>query len=101
LVFEVDAMLKKLNLFFLTVLFSLSVSAQNGDERFPLKPKVEINPPYCEFNIIELEKLEKTLKSDDLLMVVSHLGKVERASMSQRRLFNVVEQAFGKFSSCY
>lgn len=62
--------------------------AQDLDDRFPLKPGREIKQPYCEFNIPELEKIAAKIGSDKYLIIVSHLEKTERKSISSRRLYN-------------
>lgn len=72
----------------LCCVFSLPILAQTQDEQFSLKPKIEINPPYCEFNILELEGLAREIKSNEFLIIISHLGVGERKEMGFRRLYN-------------
>lgn len=70
--------------------------AQADDEMFA--PVVAITKPYCEFNIIEMKNLGDKLKAVDFLIIVSHLGKSEKSSYTQRRLFNAKTYFAGEYS---
>ena len=68
--------------------FSSVIFAQEENVVFSLKPKDEVKKPSCELNSMFLTILSQQTDSNDLLIIVSHLGKTERAIYGQRRLAN-------------
>lgn len=73
----------------LTVFFCFQITIAQGQDRyFPLTPKVVIEKSNCELNSRELDILNQSTKQDELIIIVSYLGKNENNSFGQRRLHN-------------
>jgi hypothetical protein len=81
-------MLRILIICFVFFIFCQLTPGQKGDNPFPLKPVLQIKPPYCEFNVRRMQDLSDVVGSKNLLIVVSHLGKGEKAALGVRRLYN-------------
>lgn len=72
-------------------MFYCGVTLVRGqNETFIIKPKVEVKFDSCQENNSELSILNQYTKQDDLIIVISHLGKDEKESYGQRRLYNAM-----------
>jgi hypothetical protein len=80
-----------LRIFLICFVFAICFQLTPGQDRnspFPLKPVEQIKPPYCEYNLRKLYDLADKIGANDILIIVSHLGKAEKAAFGPRRLYN-------------
>ncbi|MBK7708581.1 MAG: hypothetical protein IPJ30_23180 [Acidobacteria bacterium] len=71
------------------LIFLIRVDISSGQESVDqLEPKYLIKKSECPINSIFLQSLDAETKREDLIIIVSHLGKSEKARLGQRRLFN-------------
>ena len=80
-------MLRILSTCFVFLICCQLAAGQGEDNPFPPKPVDHIKPPYCEFHIRKLTQLVDKIGANDILIIVSRLGKIEKSSRS-RRLYN-------------
>lgn len=70
----------------LTIICSISVFSQEKLDE--LKPKLMYPKTTCFLNSNSLQSLDSTSEANDLIIIVSHLGKSEKKKMADRRLHN-------------
>jgi hypothetical protein len=79
-------------LIFLTsiILFSTFVAmSQENKAVFPIEPKTQSLPASCEIVLRDLDILIQRINSNDLLIIISHEGKMENKwNLAKRRLHN-------------
>src|SRR5215211_5366725 len=80
------------NLFFVCGTISAQVK-----EKSHFEPKVKIDFTSCEENNSHLSILNQYTPQDELIMIISHLGKNEKKQYSQRRLHNAKTFLTGGF----
>ncbi len=81
--------MKNVYILVVIVLFCLRTTiAQEQDNQFSLKPKVEVKNSSCELNTKELDVLSQYSKKSKLIIIISHLGEIENSAFGKRRLHN-------------
>lgn len=73
-------------LIFCVAFLASGVHAQSGE----LNPKSVVYPKECGYRQREMVVLLRAAKPNRPLVIVSHLGKLDRAAIGPRRIFNAV-----------
>ena len=73
---------------FLLVIIVCTVSVFSQKTLDKLSPRLLVPKAECSLNSSFLQSVESTTEPDDLILIISHLGKSEKDKVADRRLYN-------------